>query len=383
LWNVSTGGKSAVVADSSKGFKALCWHPNGWLVAGSCHDFFGCDIELWNVANQVTSAHLTGHTSAHLKGHTRDVNALCLLADGRLASGSADGTIRSWEVTRADFQGLGPPVFSSMCLLAGGRLARGFSDAIRLWDVATGVEAGQMKAGNLDPTTALCASSDGRLASGSVFGAIRLWNVRRRTESARLEGHRSAVAAICSLPNRWLASGSFDAIRLWDMTTGAEIGSLEGHPIAGVFALCLLADGRLASGSQDCTIRLWDLTTGAATACLSGHTGTVNALCALPDGRLATGSSDKTIRLWDVKTVAETIRIKGHADEVNALCLLADGRLASGSSDRTIRLWDLAAGVEVARIEVDAPIKALVSLAPKRIVAADDLGFLHWLEVVE
>jgi hypothetical protein len=37
----------------------------------------------------------------------------------------------------------------------------------------------------------------------------------------------------------------------------------------------------------------------------------------------------------------------------------------------------------VARIEVDAPIKALVSLAPKRIVAADDLGFLHWLEVVE
>ena len=81
---------------------------------------------------------------------------------------------------------------------------------------------------------------------------------------------------------------------------------------------------------------------GAETARLEGHTDWVQALCLLPDGRLASGSKDNTIRLWDVATGAETARLEGHTNGVQALCLLPDGRLASGSWDNTIRLWDVA-----------------------------------------
>ena len=70
--------------------------------------------------------------------------------------------------------------------------------------------------------------------------------------------------------------------------------------------------------------------TGAETARLEGHSGRVAALCLLPDGRLASGSWDNTIRLWDVATGAETARLEGHSGWVIALCLLPDGRLASG-----------------------------------------------------
>jgi WD40 repeat protein len=82
---------------------------------------------------------------------------------------------------------------------------------------------------------------------------------------------------------------------------------------------------------------------GAEAARLEGHSDWVSALCVLPDGRLASGSSDGTIRLWDMVRGAEAARLEGHSDWVTVLCVLPDGRLASGSDDGTIRLWDVVA----------------------------------------
>ncbi|MFN4025751.1 MAG: WD40 repeat domain-containing protein, partial [Hyphomonas sp.] len=140
-------------------------------------------------------------------------------------------------------------------------------------------------------------------------------------------------------------------------------------------------DGRLASGSEDCTIRLWDLASGAETGKLEGHDGWVNGLSVLPDGRLASGSEDCTIRLWDLASGAETGRLEGHEGAVLALQVLPDGRLVSGSSDKTIRLWDLANGAETARLELDDAASSLVALSGGRLVAGDGLGRLHWLAI--
>jgi WD40 repeat protein len=161
----------------------------------------------------------------------------------------------------------------------------------------------------------------------------------------------------------------------------------KGHAGA-VRALCVLAERRLVSAADDGTIRLWDLATCAEVACLQGHNGSVDALCVLADGRLASGSSDGTIRLWDLSTSAETARIEITPVEngtwwVTALCTLPDGRLAFGDSEGTIRLWDPATGVEIARLDIDARVACLSALTDTRLVAGDQLGRLHWLEVIE
>jgi WD40 repeat protein len=110
---------------------------------------------------------------------------------------------------------------------------------------------------------------------------------------------------------------------------------------------------------------------------------TVTALCLLPDGRLASGAWDNTIRLWDVTSGAEIARLEGHSGTVTALCLLPGGRLASGALDNTIRLWDLAQRCEIARLEVDAMVTSLAAPPDAPLVAGDGRGLLHWLQIVD
>jgi WD40 repeat protein len=392
LWDVNTGAETARLEGHTDPVEALCVLPDGRLASGS-KESYGKDhttIRLWDVNTGAKTARLEGHSNrAALRGEFGNqpgVGALCVLPDGRLASGAYDGTILLWDVNTgaetARLEGHSGWV-AALCVLPNGRLASGShqddDNTIQLWDVNTGAEIARLE-GYSGPVGALCVLPDGRLASGSYDSTIRLWDLNTGAETARLEGHRQ-VLALCVLPDGRLASGS-DTIRLWDVNSDAETTRIEGHS-RSVMALCALPDGRLASGSRDHTIRLWDLNTGAETARLTGHSDTVVALCVLPDGRLASGSRDNTIRLWDLNTGAETARLTGHSDLVEALCVLPDGRLASGGGDHTIRLWDVSTGAETAMLETDAPINCVTPLPAARLIAGDDLGRLHWLQVVD
>jgi WD40 repeat protein len=393
LWDVKRGTESARLdgrLDSRLHNKvtALCVLPDGRLASGYADGV----IKLWDLTR--------GTESVRLDGHSITVNALCVLPDGRLASGSWDHTIRLWDVTRnvARVAGHSGSV-NALCALPDGRIASASKErTIRFWDVTRCAEISHIDGHPLG-AAALCALPDGRLASSADFvTVIWIWGLTSGGHTARLRGHSDGITALCMVPDGRLASGSSDStIRLWDLSgktltarlwklmRGGQTAPLGGHS-GPVTALCVLPDGRLASGSWDHTIRLWDVKRGTEITCLVGHSHSINTLCVLPDGRLASGSDDHTIRLWDVVTGAETARLDGHSGGVAALCLLKDGRLASGSQDRTTRLWDLSTQIEIARLEIDAPVTCLIALtaAPGiRLVAGDQIGRLHWLEVVD
>ncbi len=103
-----------------------------------------------------------------LKGHMGGINALCLLPNGHLASGSNDASIR-------------------------------------LWDAAVGAECGRLE-GHRDRVKALCPLVDGRLASASCDRSIRSWDVAARTERSGFEVDAHVLCLTAISPNR-LAAG--------------------------------------------------------------------------------------------------------------------------------------------------------------------------------
>ncbi len=252
-----------------------------------------------------------------LKGHSRELTSLAWSPDQRRAlSGSADRTVRVWDVE------------TGRC--------------VRVLD------------GHQSYVCSVALSADGRRAlSGDADGMVRLWDVGtghcRRVFKA---GEARVLCVTWSADDRRALFGFNDGtVGLWDMATGRYVGVLEGHT-ARVWGVAWSPDRQQAlSGSDDATIRLWDVETGRCVRVLEGHTSGVNSVAWSADSRLGvSGSGDGTVRLWDLAT-GRCLRVfKGHASAVMNVAWSTDQRRAfSGDQDGGIRVWDLSEFVTEAR----------------------------------
>ncbi|MBA3237178.1 MAG: NACHT domain-containing protein [Parachlamydiaceae bacterium] len=229
-----------------------------------------------------------------------------------------------------------------LVLLADGTLTSISNDkSIKLWDLTTGTCKQILQEHS---TLAMVQLFDGTLAISTTWGTtIKLWDPKSGACVKDLQGHNDWTSTFAQLADGTLASGSEDnTIKLWDPITGACKKTLQWHK-APIRALLRLADGTLASASKDKTIKLWDSMTGDCKKTLEGHSNEVYALLQLADGTLASASEDYTIKLWDLNTGAckQTLR---HSSLVHTLLQLSDGALASASEDNAIKLWNPTTG---------------------------------------
>ena len=141
-----------------------------------------------------------------------------------------------------------------------------------------------------------------RLAVASSIG-IWIYDARTYQESTLLTGHTNSVWSLTFSPDgRTLASGSLDGtIRLWNVATGQSKQILTEDIVTKVV---FSPDGKtLASitGRWEGTINLWEVVTGQHKKTLRGHTDAINSIVFSPDGTtLVSGGMDETLRLWDV-----------------------------------------------------------------------------------
>jgi WD40 repeat protein/serine/threonine protein kinase len=288
-----------------------------------------------------------------LKGHTGQVFSVAFDPDGsRLASASADGTIKVWDVASGqelrELKGHIGQVSSVAFSPDGSRLASASDETIKIWDAARGQVLRTLK-GHTGDVQSVTFSPDGRrLASASVDNTIKVWDLARGNEPRTLKGHTGAVLSVAFSPDgSRLASASYDGtIKLWNTANGHQLLTFTGH--AGrVTSVAFGPDSsRLASAGFDRKIKVWDTASGEKLREFNGHTGVVLSVAFSPDGsRLASASGDQTIKVWDTASGQEVRTLKGHTNWVLSVAFSPHGsRLASASDDQTIKVWDTASG---------------------------------------
>jgi WD40 repeat protein len=227
------------------------------------------------------------------------------------------------------------------------KLASGSADkTVRIWSVANKSTLATLSV-HRDDVRSVAWSPDGSiLATGSYDSHICLWE-RLSEKSRSLRQHRGGILSLAWSPDsQVLASGSDDhTIALWDRATEQSHLLPRTHK-NWVSSLSWSPDGELlASGSTDSTIVVWSRSRELPLMILEGHTGGIKCIRFSPDGRiLASKSRDGTVRFWlrdGWKTLAilqeDTSRFRTsiafHPREPTIATL--------GDNDQIIRIWHL------------------------------------------
>ncbi|KAK2882725.1 hypothetical protein FQN49_000037, partial [Arthroderma sp. PD_2] len=192
-----------------------------------------------------------------LKSHTTPVVTTAIdPTSSLLATGSADGSIKVWDLRRGyathTFHGHGG-VISALCFFEIQLGKLNVKEKPQFKNI-------QNDAGSLHDS----ATSGFRLASGSEDGKIRIWDLHKRKAAASLDSHVSVVRSLSfSKSGNTLLSASRDKTAIvWDAGTWdckRIIPVLESVEAAG-----FISDGPLCYiGGENGRLRVWDSSRGS------------------------------------------------------------------------------------------------------------------------
>ena len=329
-WPAPTPGRVIEVSQLDL-FRVAFTSPNTMITTG--RDGIVSELRLDRTVRAITQHNLAAYD-------------LKLLPDGSVATSSWDGAIsivgpdgRERKLVHGS-----QIVWNIAASPDGKRLASASADGVvKLWDLSSGQARVLDKRGGEADDVAF--SPDGRLVatSGDDF-EIRVFDLTSNDPPRVLRGHTGDPLSLTfSADSRTLYSaGGEGVVRSWNLATGAS-QTFTGHD-GQVRTIALSPDQRyLASGSADNLVIVWDLANAGRAITLPGHTAEVRHVAFAADSRhLASAGWDGTVRLWNLTNNAVEVW-RGHQSKVHRVAFSPDGKLvASAGQDGTVRLWSIA-----------------------------------------
>lgn len=265
---------------------------------------------------------------------------------------------------------------------AGGTLlAMGHEQAIELWDLKTRRPLPSL-IDHTDLISAIAISPDEKiLASSSLDGTIKLWDLPNRRLYSTLNSGRaselvfspdSRILASSSAVRRW-ADGAFSpvGVQVWDIASRQRIYTVGDQPIR---AMQFSTDGKLLATGDRTKTELWQVQDGDRLKVLDS--GEVTGLVFCQDGQtLITGSS--RLKSWDLRNGNLLKTFDAGASD---LALSPDGQTLATAAGGAVHLWHLLGERSLGSLSA-SPFSGLFvrfALRGQAIVAAGTDGIRIW-----
>ena len=167
---------------------------------------------------------------------------------------------------------------------------------------------------------------------------------------------------------------------MYDYYLAGKVHMLKGHR-GGVWCIDVLPNGKIVSGSADCTIRIWDPETGNCEKILH-HSYRVRCIIILSNEYIITGCSGCILRVWNLENDNSAL-IGVHNSIIICCAKISNDTVVSGSSCGEIKIWRLSyidhkkeyiGGKLIKTFKNDDPVFSIIHLHDKKIVSGDYAG---------
>jgi hypothetical protein len=257
--------------------------------------------------------------------------------------------LHSWPLGRASvcyaWDHLTPR--SATWIGAHGKLALGsLEGTIYTWDASNRDRTPQALGSHLGCAMLLAADADGRWLASANDWLLCLWDVAER----RLRWRRTDLIVNCvilhPLSNNLICGTAMGEVLELDLNTGCTLRIVTRHA-AGVDCVAISNSGaRVASIGYDRRLIVTDWQSAQTVWCQRHYPG--GEVCFSPDGTtlVSAGYTDDcwSLLAWDAASGDRRSSFVGHTGPILGLTFTSDETLYSWGSDGTIRTWDLALG---------------------------------------
>jgi pleiotropic regulator 1 len=263
--------------------------------------------------------HAPWELSTVISSHLGWVRCLALdPANERLASGSADRTIKIWNFAAASV---------------------GAENSLLL-----------TLTGHISPVRGLVFSDrHPYLFSVAEDKMVKCWDLETNQVVRHYHGHLSGIYCCAMHPvlDLLLTAGRDAVVRVWDIRTKQSVHVLSGHAHTISSVLTSKVHPAVTSGSHDGTIKLWDLVAGKCVTTLTHHTKAIRALCQPSFERTFLSGAADCLKKWQARDGRFLRSLHGHDDTViNTVAVNDDGVLVSGGDDGSLKFWDYRTGYQ-------------------------------------